>query len=696
MPRNSSRFRPALLALALCLSFGAQAGAAAEPAATAAEANRIAAARDRVLPVVVSILTVRQDYRQGEPSLSVSSGSGTIVSAQGHIATNAHVTQNGKSFRIVFADGRELPARLVGTDTLSDLAVLQVQPPTPEKFSYAKFVDTLDLTPGDTVLAMGAPWGLSNSMSAGVVNNPRRLLVSLFDDEAEYEDSLSEDEPTGRYYAWIQHDAAIAPGNSGGPLVDLEGRIVGVNTRGMIVGGDLAFAIPGPEAGQIVRQLIAKGRVERVSLGFRLRSLKGTAFTQGVLVNSVERGSEPEKAGLRAGDRILSVNGRDIDALQPIDVPHVQQMVAELPVDSTVHLTVERDGKQSDIVLKALPQPPERGAEEALAPFGISGSQLTAAMGKRRNLDSRAGVLVTGVRPGGPAAVARPEIEAGAVIVSVDGKPIGGIADLQRAAASAQGRKDPSLVIGLEVNGEQRLSLVKPVFGDQARDPLPELPKSWVGVEVQPFTGSLAKEIGLPTAGFRIARIYPGSPLGKAGAQVGDLLVAIDGNALKPGNDVSAEDFDQQVHDLTVESKARFSALRGGKPLEFDIAVSPSPVDTSGLRTLAVERLRAQLRELGFYDRVALKLPTDRAGVFIDGVESGGAAGLAHLRRGDVIVRLGEAPVSNPTELSAALEHALAAPGAGLIPLQVIRGNQTKILYLERYWLNVDGPEAAR
>ena len=89
----------------------------------------------------------------------------------------------------------------------------------------------MDLQPGDTVLAMGAPWGLSNSMSAGVVNNPRRLLVSLFDDEADYEDRLGADQPTGRYYAWIQHDASIAPGNSGGPLVDLSGRIVGVNTR---------------------------------------------------------------------------------------------------------------------------------------------------------------------------------------------------------------------------------------------------------------------------------------------------------------------------------------------------------------------------------------------------------------------------------------------------------------------------------
>ena len=694
MPTQPSIVRPALLALALSLSLPGS--VLAEPPVTTAEASRISAARDHVLPVVVSILTVRQDYRQGEPSLSVSSGSGTIVSPQGHIATNAHVTENGKSFRIVFADGRELPAKLVGTDTLSDLAVLQVQPPKPETFAYAEFATSLDLKPGDTVLAMGAPWGLSNSMSAGVVNNPRRLLVSLFDDEAEYEDSLSEDEPTGRYYAWIQHDASIAPGNSGGPLVDLNGRIVGVNTRGMIMGGDLAFAIPGTEAGNIVRQLIAKGRVDRVSLGFRLRSLKGTPFTQGVLVNSVERGSPPEKAGLQAGDRILSLNGKDVDALQPVDVPHVQQMIAELPVDSKVKLRVERNGKQSDIELGAQPQPPGRGSEQSLAPFGVSGSNLTADMGKRRNLDARAGVLVTGVRPGGPAAVARPEIEAGSVITAVDGKTVGNVEELGRIAQAARSVKDPTMVVRVEVNGEQRLSLLKPVYGDQSRDPLPELPQAWVGVEVQPFTASLAKDIGLQTPGFRISRIYPGSPLGDAGAKVGDLLVSMEGRPLKPGNDISAEDFDQQVHDLTVGTKAKFGALREGKPVEFSIAVQPSPVDTSGLRTLAVARLRAQLRELGFYDRVALKLPTDRAGVYIDGVESGGAAGLAHLKRGDVIVSLGDRAVDNPGELSSALEHALAAPGTGLIPLQVIRGNQTRILYLERYWLTVDGPEASR
>ena len=135
--------------------------------------------------------------------------------------------------------------------------------------------------------------------------------------------------------------------------------------------------------------------------------------------------------------------------------------------------------------------------------------------------------------------------------------------------------------------------------------------------------------------------------------------------------------------------------MRDGKTRDFELTVSPSPLDTSGLRTLAIGRLRAQLRELGFYDRVALRLPASRNGVYIDGVESGGAAGLAHLRRGDVVTHLGHEAVGTPTELSRALETALAASGSdNQIPLQVIRGNQTRILYLERYWLNADAPEA--
>ncbi|MAL03727.1 MAG: hypothetical protein CL625_05565, partial [Arenimonas sp.] len=437
MERLMIPIRPAVALLAICLALAPSAGDASSgssPTLVAPDARTIAAARDKVLPVVVSILTVREDFSQGEPVLTVSSGSGTLVTPEGHVATNAHVTQKGRSFRVVFADGRELPARLVGTDTLSDLAVLQVQPPKPETFAYARFADTLDLSPGDTVLAMGAPWGLSNSMSAGVVNNPRRLLVSLFDDEADYEDRLGADEPTGRYYAWIQHDAAIAPGNSGGPLVDLSGRIVGVNTRGMIFGGDLAFAIPGPDARDVVNALVERGEIKRSHLGFRLRSLKGTGQTEGVLVNSVERGSAAEKSGLRAGDRIVSVNGEAVTALQPVDVPALQRRIAELPIGSRVTLGISQDGKRRELGLTTRAQPEDRGEERAFAPFGASLAELTAAMGRRRNLEGEQGLLVTGLRPGGPAAIARPALSEGDLLLSVDGKAVPDLATLEAVA----------------------------------------------------------------------------------------------------------------------------------------------------------------------------------------------------------------------------------------------------------------------
>jgi S1-C subfamily serine protease len=652
----------------------------------ASDANRISEARDRVLPVVVSILNVRQDFQQGEPVLSVSSGSGTVVSAQGHIATNAHVTQNGKSFRVVFADGRELPARLVGTDTLSDLAVLQVIPPKPETFAHAEFAEVLDLRPGDTVLAMGAPWGLSNSMSAGVVNNPRRLLVSLFDDEADYEDRLGADEPTGRYYAWIQHDAAIAPGNSGGPLVDLSGRIVGVNTRGMIFGGDLAFAIPGPDAGEVVRALIAKGRIDRAHFGFRLRSLKGTGGTRGVLVNAVERGSAAEKAGLRAGDLVLAIDGQLVSAPQPVDVPALQRRLAELPIGEPVQLDIDRDGKASRIRLVAAAQPEDRGDERAFLPFGLSVSELTPAMGRRRNFDGAQGLLVTGIRPGGPAAIARPALAQGDLILRVDGRPVRQLADLD-AVAGKPAAEDKPLVIEFQREAEQRLALLSPIHGDRVRTPLPELAKAWSGVEVQPVTASLARDLGLPASGFRITRVYPGSPLGAAGAEVGDLITAIDGEPLRAANENSADGYHQRVRDLLIGSRAEFSVLREGKPRQFAVTLSESPTNTSGLRTLALTRLRAQLREFGFYDRAARRLPASQAGVVVDGVEAGGPAGLAHLQGGDIIISLADQPVRDLSGLASALDTALAKGNGRVIPLQVLRGPETRILYLERYWL---------
>lgn len=678
----ANRFSHLLVAIGLAVTGVALPPA---PAARAAgpSAEALAEAREAVMPHVVSILVVREDFEAGEPKRSVGSGSGTVISAEGHIATNAHVTDKGRSFRVVFGDGREREAILVGQDTAADLAVLKVQGvPTPMPF--ARFADGDDLRPGETVLAMGAPWGLSNSLSAGVVNNPRRLLVSLFEDEADYEDRLDADAPTGRYYAWIQHDASIAPGNSGGPLVDLEGRIVGVNTRGMLFGGDLAFAIPASDVKAVVAELVATGRVQRSTLGLRLRSLRGSGETRGVMVTAVERRGAAATAGIQPGDRLLSLDGRPLDALQAVDVPAVQRQLAELPVGKAVVLRVARGDRERAVSVVPVEAGETRGDAASFAPFGMAVQTLTPAMGERRRLEVDRGLLVTSLRAGGPAATARPPIPAGAVLLSVDGQPVETLRDLAPWAETR--RPAGPVVIEFVAEGQQRMSALIPEWGDRSRQPLPELPKAWAGVEVQPIPASLAQVLGLPSAGFRITRLYPGSALAAAGAKVGDLVTTLEGQPLEVVNDSRAELFAQRVREFEIGDQVAFEGLRDGRPQRWTTTLAASPVPVSGLRTMQVSVLRAQFRELGFHDRVERSLPLDQPGVLLQVVEGGGAAGLAHLKAGDVVVRIAGQRVDGLDRLRPALDAALSSR-AERFTIDILRHGEARIVQVERRWI---------
>lgn len=656
-------------------------------AGDAARSASIAAARDSVLPYVVSILAVREQFRGGEAQLSLSSGSGTVVTPQGDVVTNAHVTQQGRAFRVVFGDGREFGARLVGEDTLSDLAVLRIEGAPGQVFEHAEFAPALELSPGDTVLAMGAPWGLSNSMSVGVVNNPRRLLVSLFQNEADYESRLGPDLPTGRYYAWIQHDAPIAPGNSGGPLVDLSGRIVGVNARGMIFGGNLAFAIPAPDAAKIVQALIETGEVRRADLGFRLRSLKGTPYARGVLLHAVDRGSPAEAAGLTAGDRLLSLNDQPLDAPEAVDVPGLQQLIAELPVGSRVRLEVEgaNDRRPRRVELVAQAYPRDRGQEALFAPFAAVLTELTPAMARRRALQVEEGLLLTGLRAGGPAATARPALRAGDLIQRVDGRKVSRLDDL---APWREPGSDAPRGLRVEVlrEGATLLSWLQPRYGDVSSSPLAELSRPWSGAEVQPIPGSLAEPLGLPQPGFRITRLYPGAPLEAAGARVGDLIVALDGESLRPLNDNDETSFQQRVRDLDVGREVPVAVRRNGKGLDLKLVPRPAPIANAALPTLESARLRIKLRALGFYDRAQLRLESGQTGVLVTSVESGGPAGLAHLRDGDVIVAIDGRPVLDLAGFAEGLELALRG-SERLLPLHVKRGAESRVLFLDRSWI---------
>ena len=198
-------------------------------------------ARDQVFPALVNIEVITVRYWGGKERKGQAVGSGTIISPEGHVLTNFHVAENGKKFKCTLADKQEISAELVGDDPLTDLAVLKLnlaelkdqRMPLP----HARFGDSDELEIGDTVMAMGSPWALSRSVTRGSVSNTERILAG--DDDEAGEMYFDQDQRTGIFNRWIQHDAPINPGNSGGPLVNLKGEVVGVNARGGLLGGDM-------------------------------------------------------------------------------------------------------------------------------------------------------------------------------------------------------------------------------------------------------------------------------------------------------------------------------------------------------------------------------------------------------------------------------------------------------------------------
>jgi serine protease Do len=292
------------------------------------------------------------------------------------------------------------------------------------------------------------------------------------------------------------------------------------------------------------------------------------------------------------------------------------------------------------------------------------------------------GLVVTSLRPGGPAATARPPLPAGAVLLAVDGRPLRSVADLDVLAT----RAPAPLPLRWRQGEEERVGLLQPAPRDRRREPLPELPKSWAGIEVQPLPPSLAQGVGVAASGYRVSRVYADGPAARAGLRVGDLLTALEDVPLEAPNDTRAEIFTQRIREHAIGATVRLAGLRDGRPQTWPVTLAQAPVGVEGLRTVELGQLRVQLRELGFYDRVAQRLAARQPGVLVMGVEPGGPAGLAHLKADDVLVAVGDRSVRQPEDVAPALDQAAAA--GERVALQILRGGDARVVFLEsRWWL---------
>jgi Do/DeqQ family serine protease len=414
----------------------------AQPAPARPPASPPAAVADRVTPAVVNVSTVSRRASAGSPEDPQrfreffgdefferyfrrrprdeprASGSGVIVDPAGYVLTNNHVIENAQDITVRLSNARKFTATLVGRDPKTDLAVLKVEAPAP--LPAAELGDSERLRVGQWVVAIGNPFGLDRTVTVGIVSATARNRVGVT-----------------TYENFIQTDASINPGNSEGPLLNLDGRVIGINTAIVAAGQGIGFSIPINEAKTVMGQLIARGKVARGWLGIviqdvtdELASSFGVRERDGVLVADVMKGGPGETAGLRSGEVIVDLGGTRLR-----EVPDLQRRVANVAPGQTMAVGVVRDRAPHRVQVRVGEMPTEETttAELEAAPdgFSLQIEPLAPDTADRLGLAFSHGVLVTDVAGGGPAD--RAGLKRGDVILEVDRKPVHGAADLQKA-----------------------------------------------------------------------------------------------------------------------------------------------------------------------------------------------------------------------------------------------------------------------
>jgi serine protease Do len=371
-------------------------------------------AKGKVFPAVIYIRCIRESNELGKRESQQVSGSGVIVSPEGHALTNWHVIDKALSVRVLLSDGRHADAKILGSDKDTDLAVIKLEHADGklESLPYAALGDSTKLREGDFVMAMGAPWGLNRSVSIGIVSCTRRFL-----------------DQTSEYSLWLQTDAAINPGNSGGPLVNTTGEVVGLNARGMSGWAEgMGFAIPSETMKVIVPQLRDHAGVTWSWSGLQLQPLrdfnKDMYFdeTEGVIVAETDPDSPARKAGVQARDRIVKVNGEPVTALTEEDLPTVRRRFGLLPKGEEAIFDVVRTGQPVSVKITPREKGRVEGEELALERWDFTIKSINQFDNPDLFFHRQKGVFVFGVKYPGNAQTAG--LAHRDIILKVDGKEV--------------------------------------------------------------------------------------------------------------------------------------------------------------------------------------------------------------------------------------------------------------------------------
>jgi serine protease Do len=640
----------------------------------------IEAALARVAPSLVRIHVVTVDHQDGREIKREASGSGTIITPEGHVITNHHVA--GKSRRIIctLPTKEEVPAELVGTDPLSDIAVLKLKPAKPTQFPVATFGDASVLKVGDRVLALGSPLALSQSVTMGIVSNTEMIMPGMF---WPFNRMTLDGEDVGSIVRWIGHDAAIFGGNSGGPLVNMQGEIVGVNEISMGLSG----AIPAGLAKEVAMALIRDGRVSRGWIGLEVQPLlKSSTRERGGLVGGTIEGSPAAAAGFRSGDVLLSLDGQDVTVRFAEELPPFNQQVMRLTPGKPVEAVVLRDGVRR--TLKVTPDDREsvQAPVREVTALGLTGSDLTSWTAKELRRAGTAGVHVRGIRPGAAADDAKPSLQPGDVIVSIDDEPVKNIEALMATAERlVQGRTEPLPVLVAFDRRAERMLTVLELARPGLQDPGAEARKAWIPVAVQAITPELASQLGIEgKRGVRVTRVYGGSAAA-AGLEVGDLIFAIDDDPVEASQPSEAEMFETMIRQYKIGSSVMLATQRGTEERAVKVALESSPQLPREMKKYEDPNFEFRVRDVAEMDRAQLAVPSGERGVLVEAVREGGWAALAHLGDGDIILAVDGEPVPDVATMRAKMERIAKEKPASVV-LHVRREIRTFFVEMQTGW----------
>lgn len=657
-----------------------------EPIRMTSDDRAIANARDAVYPALVNISVVGKQYQNGRARKFPAAGSGVIVSEDGHVLTNYHVAGETTRITCKLPDGRVFDAKPIVLDPLTDLAVLQLQlnkDGNRAVVPVATLGDSDELEIGDDVLAMGNPQTLSSSMTRGIVANPTRVFTSFTGNEMDEVD-LGGGQRTGLFTRWIQHDALILGGNSGGPLVNLEGEVVGINDRG---GSGMSFAIPSNLAADVLNQALEHGYVERGWLGLSIKPVEKMGNEHGALVTWVVEGSPADRAGIQPGDILTEIDGDRISIMSFEEVPPLLKRISDIRPGAPAPITWERNGEEMHSTVIAEPLEDYLGEEDEAKPWGITVRDITGQMALARRYESDGGVLVTGVRPGRPAEKAQPSIQRGDVIVSIDSVPVDDIESFRKEITELDAGNESLIEFR---RGDARLLTV--VETDEERNVVGggELPRAWLGVETQVLTKPVAKAIGMDgTRGFRVTRVYPGTEAERSGLQTGDVITAIEGGRLRASRPQDAAQLARRIETLPVNTEAEFTIMRNGEESNLMIVMEPTPSSLTDSETGDDETLEFAVRDMVFMDAIENRWEGNVQGAMVTNVVSGGWAALGGLQAGDLIISLNDKPIVDVAGFKQAMEQ-IHAEQPKVIKVFLRRDHRTNYIFIEPDWPESD------